>query len=101
MPKITFEKTGETFEVPAGTSFLEFCQDSGAPHLFGCTVGSCGTCVLFLEQGADNVNPRTDDEQDTVDMVTKDPSGRLGCQMIVNGDITLRTEEPPTHNQPL
>ena len=102
MPKITFVKTGETFEVPAGTSFLDFCQDNGAPHDFGCTVGSCGTCVLFLEKGAENVGPeKTDDEQDTVDMVTKDSNGRLGCQLVVNGDITVRTEEPPTHNQPL
>jgi ferredoxin len=101
MPKITFLKTGETFEVPAGTSFLEFCQDQGAPHDFGCTVGSCGTCVLFLEEGADHVNPKTVEEQDTVDMVTKNKAGRLGCQLTVHGDITVRVEPPPKHNQPL
>lgn len=93
MPKITFLKTGQTFEVPAGTSFLEFCQENDAPHDFGCTVGSCGTCCLVLEQGADNVQPITDEERETVDMVTAEAGARLGCQMVVNGDVALRPAE--------
>ena len=46
MPKITFLRDGTTLEVPVGASFLQVCQDNDAPHDFGCTVGSCGTCVL-------------------------------------------------------
>jgi len=90
MPKITFLVTGETFEVPEGTSFLEFCQDNDTPHEFGCTVGSCGTCRLMLVEGAANVNPITESEQDTLDMVTDETGARLGCQLVINGDITLR-----------
>ena len=90
MPKITFSKTGQTFEVEAGTSFLEFCQANDAPHDFGCTVGSCGTCCLVLEEGADNVQPSTDEELETVEMCTDEQGARLGCQMTVNGDIKLR-----------
>lgn len=90
MPKITFLTTGEVHEVPSGTSFLEFCEANDAPHDFGCTVGSCGTCRLVLEEGADNVQPITEEEQDTLDMVTDEPGARLGCQMIVYGDVALR-----------
>lgn len=90
MPKITFQKTGQTFEVPEGSSFLEFCQANDAPHDFGCTVGSCGTCVLVLEEGADNVQPVNDEERETVEMCTDEQGARLGCQMVVNGDISLR-----------
>jgi 2Fe-2S ferredoxin len=90
MPKITFLRTGETFDVPAGTRFLDFCQENNAPHDFGCTVGSCGTCVLVLEQGADQIQPIDDEERETVEMCTDEPGARLGCQMIVNGDISLR-----------
>ena len=93
MPKITFLKTGDIFEVPEGTSFVEFCQENDAPHDFGCTVGSCGTCRLVLEEGADNVNPVTEEEQDTIFMVTTEEGARLGCQLIVNGDIALRPAE--------
>lgn len=90
MPKITFLVSGETYEVPPGTSFLEFCEAHDVPHAFGCTVGSCGTCRLVLEQGADNIQPITEEEADTLFMVTREKGARLGCQMIVNGDIALR-----------
>lgn len=90
MPKITFSETGDTYEVPEGTSFLEFCQETGAPHNFGCTAGSCGTCCLVIEAGAENVGAVTEEEQDTIYMVTEEPGARLGCQITVNGDITVR-----------
>ena len=90
MPKLTFLKTGQTFEVPAGTSFLEFCQENDAPHEFGCTVGSCGTCALLIESGADHVNPLSNDEKDTIEMCTNVPGVRLGCQLTILGDIAIR-----------
>jgi ferredoxin len=90
MPKLTFLKTGQTWEVPAGTSFLEFCQEQGAPHDFGCTVGSCGTCVLQIEQGATNVNPISQDERETVEMCTSVVGARLGCQLKILGDVSVR-----------
>jgi ferredoxin len=90
MPKITLVANNKTYEVPAGTKFLDFCQDNRAPHDFGCTVGSCGTCRLVLEQGAENVQPLGDEESETLEMCTDVPGARLGCQMIVKGDIRVR-----------
>ena len=90
MPKLTFLVSGETVEVPEGTSFLQYCQENDAPHDFGCTVGSCGTCVLVFESGADNIQPITDDERDTIEMCTDAEGARLGCQMIINGDVAIR-----------
>lgn len=92
MPTITLTRDGSTHEVPEGTRFLEFCQESGAAHDFGCTVGSCGTCVLVLTQGAENVVPATDEEMETVEMCT-DADARLGCQLVVNGDIVVEKPE--------
>lgn len=90
MSKITFLSTGETHEVPAGTSFLAFCQENDAPHDFGCTVGSCGTCRCVIEAGAENVNPPTGEELETVEMCTDVEGARLGCQLVVNGDVSIR-----------
>jgi ferredoxin len=90
MPKLTFLKTGQTFEVPSGTSFLAFCQENDAPHDFGCTVGSCGTCVLVFGSGAENVNPLTSEERETIEMCTSVPDARLGCQLKILGDIAIR-----------
>ena len=90
MPKLTFLVSGQTHEVPDGTSFLEFCQENGAPHDFGCTVGSCGTCRLEILEGAENVNPITDEERETVEMSTDVEGARLGCQLVINGDVSVR-----------
>jgi 2Fe-2S ferredoxin len=93
MPKITLLRNGQTYEVPMGTSFLDFCQTQKAPHEFGCTAGSCGTCVLMLEEGAQNVSPASEDEAETLEMCTDEKGARLGCQIKVLGDITVRQLE--------
>lgn len=90
MPTITFEPTGKSYEVQAGTSYLDFCQDNGVPHDFGCTVGSCGTCRCVLVEGGDSVNPINDEERDTVEMATDVDGARLGCQLVINGDVTIK-----------
>lgn len=90
MPKLTILATGETHEVPVGTSFLAFCQEHDIQHDFGCTIGSCGTCRCAVESGAENVNPPTGEEQETVEMCTDVEGARLGCQLIINGDVSIR-----------
>ncbi|MCY2961128.1 MAG: 2Fe-2S iron-sulfur cluster-binding protein [Planctomycetota bacterium] len=90
MPTITFVRDGSSIQVPAGGSFLKACQDEDAPHDFGCTVGSCGTCVLVFTAGADNVAPPSKDEMETLDMCTDVKGARLGCQLVVKGDIAVK-----------
>ena len=90
MPKLTFAVTGETHEVPAGTRFLDFCQENDMPHDFGCTVGSCGTCTLVVVKGGEKLAPPGDEELETVEMATGEANARLGCQMVVNCDVTVR-----------
>jgi ferredoxin len=90
MPKLTFVKSNQTFEVPVGTKFLEFCDDHPGLHDFGCQVGSCGTCVSTLTAGAANVNPPSKDELDTIEMCTDVPGARLGCQLEIKGDVAIK-----------
>ncbi|QDU66776.1 2Fe-2S iron-sulfur cluster-binding protein [Engelhardtia mirabilis] len=90
MPKITFEPTGMSYDVAAGTSYLEFCQDNEVPHDFGCTVGSCGTCRCVVAAAPGAVNEISDDERDTVEMATDFDGARLGCQLVIKGDVSIR-----------
>lgn len=91
MAKITFAATGRSFDVEEGTAFLEFCNENPeAEHDFGCTVGSCGTCRLEVLEGAENVSAPTDEERETVEMCTDVEGARLGCQMVIQGDVTVR-----------
>ena len=89
MPKLTFLKHDKTFEVETGSKFLDFCEDHPGLHEFGCQVGSCGTCVLTIRSGAENVNPVSKDEMDTIEMCTDVKGARLGCQLSIQGDIAI------------
>lgn len=90
MPKITFSDTDVTVEVPVGESLLDACEEHAAPIPFGCTNGVCGTCLVVLEDGEDQVNAMEDDEEATVESSTDASGARLACQLVVNGDITVR-----------
>ena len=46
--------------------------------------------ALKLEQGEKNVNPITPEELETVEMTTDIRGARLGCQLKILGDITVR-----------
>jgi len=89
MPTLTFAVDDSSYEIPAGTSFLEFCNENDTPHDFGCQAGSCGTCICVILSGAENVNDPDEDEVETVGMTTRVPDARLGCQLVIQGDVTI------------
>ncbi len=93
MPQLTFAATGESYDVPEGTRFLDFCQENNLPHDFGCTVGSCGTCACVVTEGAESLPSIGDEESETVEMATDEEGARLGCQLVITGDITVRAAE--------
>jgi ferredoxin len=90
MPKVKFLVDGKTYEVAAGTKFLDLCEQQKAKHDFGCTVGSCGVCRLEIVEGAASVDPASADEKDTIAMSTDLAGARLGCQLVIRGDIAIR-----------
>ncbi|MEZ5974724.1 MAG: 2Fe-2S iron-sulfur cluster-binding protein [Planctomycetota bacterium] len=92
MPILTLTDSGDRFEVPAGTSLIEFAQDQNILS-FGCTMGSCGVCCVIVEQGMDNLNPISDVEQETTEMVSSSPNARLACQLVIQGDVSLRSAD--------
>lgn len=93
MSKLTYLPTGQTYEVPSGTRYIDFCAKEDLPQPFGCTVGSCGTCVVALESGAANVDAASTDERDTLELATSVANARLGCQLVIRGDVALRPIE--------
>lgn len=75
MAKVIFE--GEGREVTDGVKVMEACEDLGLP--FGCQDGICGTCMSNVTQGAENLTPKNDKEDD-FDL----PDGqRLACQCSI------------------
>ena len=52
--------------------------------------GQCGTCVVEIVEGIENLSPRT--EFETRKLKKKPDSYRLACQTIVNGPVSVKTK---------
>lgn len=78
-----------------GESILDVAEKFGVdfPHNCG-GVCACSTCHVIIKSGLEHLNPKSEDEEDRLDMaenLTLD--SRLGCQARVYGDITLTLPE--------
>ncbi|ERT06938.1 2Fe-2S iron-sulfur cluster binding domain protein [Lyngbya aestuarii BL J] len=52
--------------------------------------GQCGTCIVEVVEGMENLSPRTDTEKRI--LKKKPESYRLACQTMVNGPVTIKTK---------
>lgn len=52
--------------------------------------GQCGTCVVEVVEGMENLSPRTDVEKRK--LKRKPDTYRLACQTIVNGPVSINTK---------
>ncbi|WP_413161521.1 2Fe-2S iron-sulfur cluster-binding protein [Capilliphycus salinus ALCB114379] len=52
--------------------------------------GQCGTCIVEVVEGMDNLSPRTDAEKRI--LKKKPDSYRLACQTLVNGPVSINTK---------
>jgi len=81
----TIDVQGKTKEVNGGSALLEPCQELGIA--FGCTQGRCGTCRVTVEEGKENLSPKTDEEIE----MGLESNERLACQTrIEGGTVKLR-----------
>lgn len=75
---------GEKKEVKDGEKIADACKEFGVP--FGCNEGLCGTCVIDILDGAENLNELNENEQ----AFGFDKNKRLGCQArIMKGKVTF------------
>lgn len=92
MPRVTFLHDKLTIDVAAGTKLPDAVELAQATLPFGCRLGSCGTCRCLVISGMEHLNPLTDAEKDLFESLTHiHPNERLGCQIIVNGDVAIQS----------
>lgn len=86
MAKLKFESTGEEVELPDNSEIQEICEEAGVP--FACTEGVCGTCVIEVKQGEENLSKQTQEEKDFLGEGCTEE--RLACQCkILGGEVTI------------
>jgi ferredoxin len=52
--------------------------------------GQCGTCIVEIVEGLENLTPRTDVEEKKFS--NKPDNYRLACQTVVNGPVSVNTK---------
>lgn len=90
MPTITFQNTQKTVEAKPNQLLKEVIQNQDWPIPFACENGICGTCLIKVTQGKENINPVEEQEKMTLEaMGAFDGDHRLACQCRVQGDIEV------------
>lgn len=52
--------------------------------------GQCGTCIVEVVEGMENLSPRTKTENH---ILRKKPDNyRLACQIVINGPVSIKTK---------
>lgn len=80
MAKIIFEDTEEECDLADGSSIAEVCEQAGVP--FACTEGVCGTCVIEVTEGMNNLSDFNQAEADFLGDLDRE---RLACQCKIKG----------------
>lgn len=81
MAKLIFDHNGEQLELSDGSAIAEMCEEAGVP--FACTEGVCGTCVIEVKEGQENLSKPTQEEEDFLGEGNCDE--RLACQCNIKG----------------
>ena len=92
MAKVTVLPANVSAEAPAGALLIEGGEAAGVDMEAGCFNCSCGTCVVEVVQGMENLEEASPEELDVLDQWNKDPEKfRLTCCVKVrDGDIVIR-----------
>ena len=54
--KVTFNDIGITVYVPVGTRIMEVSEKIGSGLIYGCREGDCGTCLMKVDEGWNNLS---------------------------------------------
>ena len=80
MAKLIFENNNEEVEIQDGSSIKNECEQAGIP--FACSEGVCGSCIIEVVEGMDNLSAPTQAEKDFLGDIQTE---RLACQCIIKG----------------
>ena len=81
----TLKTDGKQVELPDGYPIREVAEELGVP--FGCRSGLCGTCMIDIVEGEENLSELTEEEE----MMDRDRKHRLACQAkIKQGMVRIK-----------
>jgi ferredoxin len=97
MSNIKFVNENQEVVVAQGANLREKALQNGIDlytfkgKLMNCGgYGQCGTCIVEIVEGMDNLSPRT--EVENRKLKKKPATYRLACQSLVNGPVSVKTK---------
>ncbi len=97
MANITFVKEKKEVIAADGANLREKALQNGIDiytlkgKLTNCGgYGQCGTCIVEIVEGMENLSPKTPFEQRK--LKRKPENYRLACQTLVNGPVSVKTK---------
>ena len=93
MPKaqVLFEDIGVAVTVPAGTRLIEVSEKVGAGITYGCREGECGTCMMKIIKGMENLATPSMLEDKVLKEQMAGRHNRLACQaQVLQGEVVVR-----------
>lgn len=88
--KVTFLDIDVTVSVPVGTRVIEISEKVGAGLIYGCREGDCGTCLMKVVEGWNNLTEPSVVEEKVLRENMAGKHCRLACQAQVLGDISVK-----------
>jgi len=75
--------------VPVGTRIIEVSEKVGSGIVYGCRECDCGTCIMMVEEGMENLSAPSMLEDQVLRDNMAGKEFRLACQAQVLGDVTI------------
>lgn len=90
MPKVTYKNASASCE--KGQVLREITQKNDWDIPYACENGICGTCIVKVVKGAENLSEMEEQEKMTLSALgVDDGEHRLACQCQVNGDANIES----------
>lgn len=87
--KLTFKDIDVTVQVPVGVRVIEISEKVSSGIVYGCREGDCGTCLMKVEMGWDNLSVPSLIEDKLLRENCAGRHQRMACQAQVLGDVTV------------
>jgi ferredoxin len=87
--QLTFADIDVTVNVPAGIRVIDVSEKVGSGIVYGCREGDCGTCMMEVLEGMENLNAPSVLEDKVLRENMAGKRFRLACQAQVIGDVTV------------
>ncbi len=88
--QLTFSDIDVTVTVPAGVRVIEISEKVGSGIVYGCREGDCGTCLMQVLEGWNNLSSPSVLEDKILRELMAGKHYRLACQAQVLGDVVVK-----------